>query len=424
MYLASPVSGRTLQVYRAAGAWTEAQANWNNARNHVGPAAEVPVRLHRRLASVGGAASGPGQLRRAEHRAAGAGHRTESAGASPEQDFHSREAANRPVLVLTFGQPPDTVAPETVIDSGPTAETVGTDATVAFSATEPGATFGCSLDGAAFAACPRRSRSPGSLSDRTPSQCAKPTPQATWTRRPQPCRGRSPGRPRRSASDPTPHADPDAEPTPTPTPTPTPREPAPTPTPDTGPDPDPDPDPDGPTPIPAPPSCSATTVTVGADQDSWIQEKDPQKNYGTDSTLKVTTKSGENTRALVRFAPGHPRRLRGHRRPAASSTPLRSPATRCRRSYSVAREPQQGVTWANQPTTSGPAVTAVTPSAAGWMTWNVTASASAMLSGGSNHGFLIRAATENGNGDGQAFNSREKGSDNPPQLVITYGPAS
>jgi hypothetical protein len=38
-----------------------------------------------------------------------------------------------------------------------------------------------------------------------------------------------------------------------------------------------------------------------------------------------------------------------------------------------------------------------------------------------NHGFLIRDRVENGNGVEQNFHSREKGTDNPPQLVITFG---
>jgi hypothetical protein len=44
-------------------------------------------------------------------------------------------------------------APETTIDSGPTDPTVDTFASFAFSASESGATFECSLDGAAFVAC-------------------------------------------------------------------------------------------------------------------------------------------------------------------------------------------------------------------------------------------------------------------------------
>jgi hypothetical protein len=38
-----------------------------------------------------------------------------------------------------------------------------------------------------------------------------------------------------------------------------------------------------------------------------------------------------------------------------------------------------------------------------------------------NNGFLVRDSVENGSGVEQGFNSREKGSDNPPRLVVTFG---
>ncbi|MGH3117098.1 MAG: DUF7594 domain-containing protein, partial [Gaiellales bacterium] len=47
----------------------------------------------------------------------------------------------------------DTTVPETTIDSGPSGTTTSTSATLAFSASEAGSTFACSLDGAAFGAC-------------------------------------------------------------------------------------------------------------------------------------------------------------------------------------------------------------------------------------------------------------------------------
>ena len=67
--------------------------------------------------------------------------------------------ANSPVGVcfqaddasITFGTP-DTIPPDTVIDSGPSGSVFDTSATFSFSATEP-ATFQCRLDGGAFAPC-------------------------------------------------------------------------------------------------------------------------------------------------------------------------------------------------------------------------------------------------------------------------------
>ena len=52
----------------------------------------------------------------------------------------------------TVVPPPDTTAPDTVIDSGPSGSVVDTSATFSFSATEP-STFQCRLDGAASTPC-------------------------------------------------------------------------------------------------------------------------------------------------------------------------------------------------------------------------------------------------------------------------------
>ena len=75
---------------------------------------------------------------------------------------------------------------------------------------------------------------------------------------------------------------------------------------------------------------------------------------------------------------------------------------------------ESGVTWANQPAPSGSGVT--TSSGSGYREWTVTS-----LYGQAANGFLIRDASENGNGIEQALHSREKGTDNPPQLVVTFG---
>jgi len=48
---------------------------------------------------------------------------------------------------------PDTTAPQTLLDGDPPTPTTSTSATIAFSATEPGSSFECSLNGAPFADC-------------------------------------------------------------------------------------------------------------------------------------------------------------------------------------------------------------------------------------------------------------------------------
>ena len=59
------------------------------------------------------------------------------------------------VRVFTAGSPPpaDTTPPDTAIGSGPSGTTSATSATFAFTATEPGSTFECRIDGGAFTGC-------------------------------------------------------------------------------------------------------------------------------------------------------------------------------------------------------------------------------------------------------------------------------
>jgi len=60
------------------------------------------------------------------------------------------------VDVVTFptgGSPPDTEAPETTIDSGPSGVINEASASFSFSSSESGSTFECSLDGASFVNC-------------------------------------------------------------------------------------------------------------------------------------------------------------------------------------------------------------------------------------------------------------------------------
>jgi predicted ribosomally synthesized peptide with SipW-like signal peptide len=161
------------------------------------------------------------------------------------------------------------------------------------------------------------------------------------------------------------------------------------------------------------------TVTAGAD--AWIDQAAPSSNLGADSVLKVTTKGPNlNTRALVQFnLPSLPAgcsvttaTLRMHNKSPVSGRTLAAYAN-------SAAWTENGVTWANQPGTTGSASTAATPSSAGWMQWDVTSQVQGMYSG-SNNGFSVRDQTENGPGVEQQFDSREAGI-NLPELVVTFG---
>ena len=166
--------------------------------------------------------------------------------------------------------------------------------------------------------------------------------------------------------------------------------------------------------------CAGSTVTLGAAADSWILQSSAGQNYGTDSSLKVDTKSGANARAVFRFnLPAIPAGCQ------VTSAKLRLYAA----SYKTGRTLQalrlltawteSALTWNNQPQTNGTVATVA--SGSGYREWTVTSHVQAMYAPGANHGFLIRDATENGTGLDQSFNSREKGTDNPPRLVLTFG---
>jgi hypothetical protein len=155
--------------------------------------------------------------------------------------------------------PPDTTPPETTITSGPDAETTDTTATFAFDADEPGSTFSCSLDGAAFTTC----TSPHTHTDlhtfsvaaTDPAGNTDPTPALrAWTITQAP--------------------------------------------------------------PPPPPADCGPAVTLTATADAWLDQNSSTTNKGSDSIIKVRSKQPrDNMRSLVRS------RCRTHRTAAWSSRP-------------------------------------------------------------------------------------------------------
>jgi hypothetical protein len=374
---ASAVTGRTLQAVPVTGAWAENSVTWATQPATGGTAATTTAGSGYRqwtvtqqvLAQYSGANHGFLVRDAAE---SGGGHL---------QGFRSREdSSNRPQLVITFGPAPapggtppppaDTAAPDTVIGSGPAATSTSTSAGFTFSSTETGSTFTCAVNGGSPVACTSPLQltglAPGSytLAVRATDAAgnADPSPATyAWTVQ---AGGTAP---------------------------------------------------------PPAGSCTAAPVTVTADRDAWIEEKDPGKNHGTDSVLKVQTKAGEHSRALVRFAlPAVPAgcQVVGAELRVQNASPVTG------RTIGVLRVngawTEGGVTWANQPATTGTAVAAA--AAGGRMTWNVTAMVQAQAAG-TNHGFLIRDMSTTGDAE-QGLHAREKAPDAPPQLVVTFGPAS
>ena len=266
------------------------------------------------------------------------------------------------VRAWTITAPADTTPPVLTL-SGPASGTQATSASFTFSANEP-ATFMCSLDTAPFAACSSgvgyTGLQPGTHVFRVEGRDAAgnlATASHTWT-------------------------------------------------------------------LVAPPppgSCAAGgTQTVVANADSWILQSSASSNYGGDSAIKVDSKSGANARVLVRFAlPAIPAGCR------ITSATLRMYADSYKTGRTLEAIPlaaawnESSVTWANQPAATGQAATVA--SGAGYREWNVTQQLDAMYAPLAGNGFLIRDSVESGDGIEQAFNSREKGTDNAPQLVVRFG---
>ena len=170
------------------------------------------------------------------------------------------------------------------------------------------------------------------------------------------------------------------------------------------------------------PGCSAPgTQTVSSNADSWVDQQSATNNFGGDSILKVRSLTGNsNMRALVRF--GLPALPSGCTVTAATLRLWAGSFSsgRTLQAYQVASSwTEGGVTWNNQPSTTG--TPATTASGSGWRQWTVTSLVQAMYSG-TNNGFLIRDSVENASGGfEQQLHSKEKAPDNPPELAITFG---
>jgi hypothetical protein len=152
-------------------------------------------------------------------------------------------AGNTDQSPATFTWTIDTVAPQTAIGAGAWANGTATSANFNFTAGETGSTFECSLDAAAFAAC---------TSPRAYSSLAVGAHEF-----------------RVRAIDPARNVD-QTPSTHTWT-------------------------------ITAPAGCTGSTVTLRAAADSWVLQSSAGQNYGTDSVLKLETKSGADARPYVRF---------------------------------------------------------------------------------------------------------------------------
>jgi hypothetical protein len=171
----------------------------------------------------------------------------------------------------------------------------------------------------------------------------------------------------------------------------------------------------------SPSDCSGAIEIAAADADAWVSQSSPDENKGGDSALTVDTNAGANARSLVRFAlPEIPTACQ------VKSASLRLYVGSNTEGRTLQAVPLAGawteslVNWSSQPGTVGKAAEALSRSSPGYIEWNVTSQVLGMYTS-TNNGFLVRDSAEGGEGLEQSFNSRERGFDHPPQLVITYG---
>jgi hypothetical protein len=167
--------------------------------------------------------------------------------------------------------------------------------------------------------------------------------------------------------------------------------------------------------------CDGGSQTVTANKDAYVDQALPTLNFGTGSTLLV--QPGLNLlvqRTLVQFdLPSVPSfcsvtgaTLRLFANSAANGRTIQ--AFRANTSWT-----ETGVTWNNQPGTTGSAATS--SSGAGLRSWDVTSQVQTMYSG-TNNGFVVRDSNEASALAQQQYQSREgTPASQDPELEVVFG---
>jgi hypothetical protein len=173
--------------------------------------------------------------------------------------------------------------------------------------------------------------------------------------------------------------------------------------------------------------CNGSTQTLTATKDAYVDQGQPAANFGSGNTLSVESSAVNlisllgNRRTLVQFSlPSLPQFC------SVTSATLTLQATSAANGRTIqafqanGSWTETGVTWNNQPATSGSAATSA--SGSGARTWTVTSQVQGMYSG-TNNGFLLKDSSEGAAlPQTQTYQSREGTPDSQdPQLSITFG---
>ena len=168
-------------------------------------------------------------------------------------------------------------------------------------------------------------------------------------------------------------------------------------------------------------SSQFSTLSGANAGDSWFKQtgSSPEGN----GDLKVTSKTNDNARAVVKFnlptAPGgFTLKHSGlYLRDTAAASGRTIQAFGAEDSWD-----ESTVTWANQPDPIGTAAEATTVNSDGYLGWSVTSLVNAMYPPGSNFGFTLRDKNEgDAGGPEQVFTSEEGSAGLRPVLDVTFG---
>lgn len=159
--------------------------------------------------------------------------------------------------------------------------------------------------------------------------------------------------------------------------------------------------------------------TLFATADSYVQQGSPTTNSGTATTMLVQPNTGAVRRALVDFAlPLTPDGCSI----TAASLKLWTSATGGTRTLNVFQSggswTETGVTWNNQPATTGSAASASTTAASSWTSVTVTSILQAIYAA-TDYGFIVKDSNEGSGTAAQTYHTRENTND--PQLVVSFG---
>jgi len=183
--------------------------------------------------------------------------------------------------------------------------------------------------------------------------------------------------------------------------------------------------------FPAPSYASQSVTIQPSDEDSYVEEKDGDKNYGTENLMWVDSKKGQqNQRSLVSFdlssIPSGSEIISATLSLRMKDAPSESRTLEAQRVS--ASWDESSITWNNQPGVSGTAVTTTTGTTSEvWLSWDVTTDVQAFVQyqTAANYGWRIKDQIEASPQDyKESFYTKEESSETllRPKLDVTYEP--